>query len=91
MKTFTITAALGAALFAPGATLAANTTQEHASGHYEWREVPQYGPRSTGPARKRVWVPDHAQMANCNCDKMKMSANDCVKHMQPGSAAPSAG
>jgi hypothetical protein len=91
MKTFTIAAALGAALLASTPAFAATSPQEQGSGHYEWRDVPQYGPRSTGPARKRVWVPDHAQMANCNCDMMKMSANDCMKHMQPGSAAPSAG
>src|SRR3546814_12042952 len=60
-------------------------------GHYEWREVPQFGPRATGPARKRVWVADHAQMANCDCDMMKMSADDCMKGMHHMGAKPSAG
>ncbi|OYW89097.1 MAG: hypothetical protein B7Z20_00910 [Sphingobium sp. 32-64-5] len=91
MKTFTIAAALGAALLAPATAFAADSPQERGSGHYEWRDAPQPGPRSTGPTHKRVWVPDHPQMANCDCDMMKMSADDCMKPMQPGSAAPSAG
>lgn len=91
MKTFTIAAALGAALLASTPAFAAPGPQEHGSGRFEWRDVPQFGPRSTGPARKRVRVADHAPMANGNCDMMKMSADGCMKPMQPGRAAPSAG
>jgi hypothetical protein len=91
MKTFTIAAALSLALLASTPAFAETSPQEQGSGHYEWRDAPQFGPRSTAPARKRVWVPDHAQIANCDCDMMKMSADDCVRRMQPGSAAPSAG
>ncbi|WP_233203744.1 hypothetical protein [Novosphingobium sp. HII-3] len=43
---------------------------------------------------RRVWVPDAPQMANCNCDMMKMSAADCMKEMHSmasPSSAPSAG
>jgi hypothetical protein len=31
-------------------------------GHYEWRPGAQFGPRSTGPARVRVWVHDATPM-----------------------------
>lgn len=83
MKTQKIFAALGIALGLPLPVLAADS-QQSGSGHYEWREVPQFGPRATGPVRKRVWVPDHSQMANCDCDMMKMSADDCMKGMHMG-------
>ncbi|MCG2841463.1 hypothetical protein L6Q21_10770 [Sandaracinobacter sp. RS1-74] len=59
-------------------------------GHWEWQSAPQYGPRATGPAQKRVWVPDQAQMANCSCDMMKMNAADCMKSMHDGHSMPSA-
>lgn len=72
--------ALGVALTLPIPALAAEG-QQHGSGHYEWRPVPQFGPRATGPVQKRVWVPDNAQMANCACDMMKTSANECMKEM----------
>ena len=60
-------------------------------GHWEWKSVPQYGPRAAGPAQKRVWVPDSAQMANCACDMMKTSAADCMKSMHDHRMSPSAG
>ena len=60
-------------------------------GHWEWKSVPQYGPRATGAAQKRVWVADRAQMANCDCDMMKMSAADCMKSMHDRRMSPSAG
>jgi len=91
MKVHVLFAALGMALALPLPALAAEGQQQTGSGHYEWREVPQFGPRATGPARKRVWVADHAQMANCDCEMMKMSAHDCMKPMHDGSAAQSAG
>ena len=88
MKTIFAVAALAAAT--PAAPVLA---QEASSGHYEWqaRQVP--GPnKSNTTSRVRVWVKDKpVQMANCDCDMMKMSADDCMKPMQPGSAAPSAG
>lgn len=91
MKTLHIAAALGVALAAPVAALAADAQLPMSSGHYEWRDAPQFGPRATGPARKRVWVLDDAQMANCACDMMKMSAADCMKDMRRTGASPSAG
>lgn len=91
MKTQVLFAALGVALALPLPALAADGQQQSGSGHYEWREVPQFGPRATGPARKRVWVPDNAQMANCDCDMMKMSGDECMKGMHHMGAAPSAG
>ena len=47
-------------------------------GHYEWRSVPQYGPRATGPARVRVWMPAAGDMASCDCAMMQASAADCM-------------
>jgi hypothetical protein len=85
-----ILAAMAAALSvaAPAWADAAHSTNQ---GHYEWRSVPQYGPRATGPVQRRVWVADHAQMANCNCEMMKMSADDCMGAMHRGRDKPSAG
>lgn len=91
MKTQMIFAALGMALALPLPALAADGHRHDGSGHYEWREVPQFGPRAGAPARKQVWIPHHAQMADCGM--MKMSADDCMKSMhhrgQPA-AGPSA-
>src|SRR3546814_13273136 len=82
MKTILFGAAVAALSLGLGSTPAfAQADASPSGGHYEWREVPQFGPRATGPARKRVWVADHAQMANCDCDMMKMSAYDCIKGM----------
>jgi hypothetical protein len=89
MKTLKIAAAIIAAS-ASAFAFAPAFAQDGASGagHYEWRTVPQYGPRAPLQARKRVWVPDNAQMANCNCDMMKMSPADCMKEMH-GMMSPS--
>lgn len=70
-------------LAAPIPAPAAEGAQHTGSGHYEWRPVPQPGPRSTGPALKRVWVPDDVQAADCECAMMKMNAAECMKEM-PG-------
>ena len=69
----------------------ADASYNPTQGHYEWRSAPQYGPRSTGPAQQRVWVADHAQMANCNCAMMQMSADDCMAAMHQGRDKTSAG
>ena len=97
MKNRLFYALLGVALAAPGAAFAGQPNHSQQSGHYEWKSVPQYGPRATGPAQRRVWVPDATQVAACDCDMMKMSstdAADCMKQMhsmaQP-SSTPSAG
>jgi hypothetical protein len=81
MKTFTIAAALGAALIASAAAYAADAPQKSGSGHYEWRQVPQFGPKAPLTAPQRVWVPDNARTADCDCDMMKMSAADCMMDM----------
>lgn len=86
MKTPILFTALGIALAAALPAHAASDHQAHGSGRYEWRQVPQPGPRATGPSLKRVWVPAHAanaRIADCDCDMMKMSADDCMKSMQP--------
>ncbi len=47
-----------------------------ARGHDEWRSVPQFGSRTSGPSRVRMWVPALDQMASCNCAMMQASATD---------------
>jgi hypothetical protein len=92
MKTILFGAAVAALSLGLGSTETyAQPAKSPSGGHYEWREVPQFGPRATGPAHKRVWVPDNAQMASCDCDMMKMHADECMKSMHDRNAAPSAG
>lgn len=94
MKNRIFYALLGVALAAPVAAFAGEPDHSQQSGHYEWRQSPNYGPRAPFTSPRRVWVPDAPQMANCNCDMMKMSAADCMKEMQgmaSPSSAPSAG
>ncbi len=84
MKNRVFYALLGVALAAPVAAFAGQPDQRQKSGHYEWKSVPQYGPHATGPAQRRVWVPDATQVAACDCNMMKMSstaAADCMKQM----------
>lgn len=93
MKIHVLAAALGAALTLPLPALAAGPQQHNDAGHYEWRTIPQFGPRATGPAQKRVWVPD-APAADCDCAMMKTAAADCMQGMHGGdrpSSAASAG
>lgn len=94
MKTFKIVAAIVAASIS-AFTIAPAFAQGNASslpqGHYEWRQVPQYGPRAPLQSARRVWVPDANQVASCDCDMMKMSstaAAACMKGM-PGMTSPS--
>ena len=90
MKIQILFAAIGLALALPLPALAAESHQQDGSGHYEWRPLPQFGPRTTGPAQKRVWVSDkEEQQANCECAMMKMSANACMMpmHHRGGSAS----
>ena len=77
-----VTAMLAAALAGCGAgstDRAQDAPAASARGHYEWRSLPQYGPRATGPARVRVWVPAAGQMASCDCAMMQASAADCMR------------
>ena len=69
----------------------ADAWHSSSQGHYEWRSVPQYGPRATGTAQRRVWVADRPEMANCDCEMMKMSADECMGSMHRGRDKPSAG
>lgn len=94
MKNRVFYALLGVALAAPVAAFASQADPGQQSGHYEWKSVPQYGPRATGPVQRRVWVPDTKQVASCDCDMMKMNAADCMKEMHSmasPSSAPSVG
>lgn len=85
MKKFSFVAVFGAALLAPVAAHAADAPQS-SSGHYEWRSLQQAGPRAAAPARQRVWVSDQ-QVADRDCDMMKMNAADCMKPMQMGATS----
>lgn len=58
MKNRVFYALLGVALAAPVTAFAGQPDHSQQSGHYEWKSVPQYGPRATGPAQRRVWVTD---------------------------------
>jgi hypothetical protein len=84
MKNRAYYALLGVALATPAVAFAGQPNQSQQSGHYEWKSVPQYGPRAVGPTQRRGWVPDSTQVANCDCDMMKMSsagAADCMRKM----------
>lgn len=89
MKTIFTLAAFAAAL--AGASVA--SAHDSAGGHWEWQSRPTFGPnKSNLPPQVRVWVKDrNSEMADCNCDMMKMSAADCMMDMRSKRAAPSAG
>jgi len=53
------------------------------SGHYEWRSTSSFGPRPSGPMRTRIWVPDGAQQASCDCAMMHARAADCMRTGKP--------
>lgn len=79
-----LTAALAAASILPAAAQAAD--QPAASGHYEWRAQPQFGPRAPLAAPRRVWVADATQAASCDCAMMATHATGC---MAPSRGEPS--
>ncbi|MDF8335486.1 hypothetical protein [Novosphingobium cyanobacteriorum] len=88
MKTILTLAAAVAAL----ATASVASAHDAASGHWEWRTQPSFGPKSTVPSRTRVWVSDGAStMANCDCAMMKADASGCMMDMSGKGRAPSAG
>ncbi|MCW3837272.1 hypothetical protein ACFQ1E_14155 [Sphingomonas canadensis] len=83
MKTINISVAAIAAVLSTFAValpaFAQDASATNARGHYEWRPVPQYGPRATGPTRVRVWVPEAREMVSCDCAMMHASPADCMK------------
>lgn len=82
MSRFTFrTAALAALAFGIASTSAAAQSSPNASGHYEWRPAPQFGPRAAGGAPRRVWVPDKPHAAECDCDMMRSHPADCMRGM----------
>jgi hypothetical protein len=88
MKTILVLAAVVASL----ATASVASAHDSVSGHWEWKTLPTFGPKSTGPSRIRVWIKDSdTSMANCDCDMMKMSPDDCMKGMHHMGPKPSAG
>ena len=89
MKTIFTLAAIAAAL----AGASASSAHDSAGGHWEWQTRPAFGPnKSILSSQVRVWVKDrNSEMADCNCDMMKLSAADCMMDMRGKGAAPSAG
>lgn len=89
MKTILVLAAVAAAL----STASLASAHENAAGHWEWQTRSTFGPnKSNLPSQVRVWVKDSgAEVANCNCDMMKMSAADCMMDMHGKGRVPSAG
>lgn len=94
MKTFPIAAAVITAsisAFTVAPAFAQGDASNPAQGHYEWQRAQQSGPRAPLQAPRRVWVPDTAQVAACDCGMMKTSgtaAASCMKRMS-GMASPS--
>ena len=89
MKTILTLAAAIAAL----TTAAASFANTPAGGHWDWQTRPTPGPnKSNLPQQVRVWIKDAGtEVADCNCNMMKMSAAGCMMDMQGKRAAPSAG
>lgn len=89
MKTI-LTLAAAVAVFT---TASASIAHTPAGGHWEWQSRLTPGPnKSNIPQQTRVWVRDGGpEVADCNCNMMKMSAADCMMDMQGKRAAPSAG
>lgn len=83
MKTINLSAAAIAVALSTFSFAAPSTAQAVPTtgglGHYEWRSVPQYGPRTTGRTRIRVWMPEARAMAGCDCAMMQASAADCMR------------
>ncbi|MBV1692650.1 hypothetical protein KRR38_34730 [Novosphingobium sp. G106] len=89
MKTIlTLAAALAAVT-----TVSVASAHDRGPGHWEWQSRGIFGPnKSNLPPQVRVWVKDRtSEVADCNCDMMKMSAADCMMDMPGKPKAPSAG
>ena len=89
MKTILTLAAAIAAL----TTASASFAHTPAGGHWEWQSRVASGPNKSGlPQQVRVWIKNGGtDVADCNCNMMKMGAADCMMGMPGKHAAPSAG
>lgn len=88
MKTIIALAAAAAAL----ATASPAFANDHARGHWEWRNQPAPGLRIGTPSRARVWVKDdETRIAGCDCFMMKMDAAACMRAMPGNRQAQPAG
>lgn len=98
MKTFSIIAAVAAAVATSVPAFAQDAGSPPSAGHYEWRAPPQFGPRAPLRAPVRVWVPasadqsvkgaQKARPSKCDCPMMHGSAdkaNECMKMDNSGS------
>lgn len=78
MKKLLIVAAAVAAFASASSAFA----HDSSSGHWEWRNRPQFGPNKSNlpPPRLRVWVKDAPTVANCDCAMMRdqATAADCM-------------
>jgi hypothetical protein len=80
-------AALSAATL-PVSTAPANAAAlTSPAGHWEWKQIAQYGPRAASPTSHRVWIADPAAMAASDCGKMPkvLSSADCMAMMDANS------
>ncbi len=86
MNSLRFVAATFAALSLAGAAGAAfaQAPAGTSAGHYEWRSVPQYGPRAPLTAPQRVWVADG--MAQADCPMMRDENAAACRAMMPGKA-----
>lgn len=75
--TILLAAAAMAAAVQPSSTESVPKPQAMASGHYEWRAAPNFGPRSTGPSMRRIWVADSKSPA-CDCSMMAVDPTTCM-------------
>lgn len=88
MKTILTLAAVAAAL----ATSSLAQANDRAGGHWEWRDTPSFGPKSTVSSRARVWVKDGAaSVASCDCSMVKADASGCMVDKSGKGAATKAG
>lgn len=85
MKINVVLAAVGLALALPLPALAADV-QSNGTTEFEWRQVAQAGPRSTPRRWKRVPRPENRQVADCACDMMRMSSDECMNSMHGAGA-----
>lgn len=82
-----------AAAIAAFTTASASFAHTPAGGHWEWQSRSTPGPnKSNIPQMARVWVKEGStEVADCNCNMMKMAAADCMMDLQGKRAASSAG
>ena len=70
--------------------MAGDTAAAEQTGHYEWRNTPNYGPRAV-PGRVRVWVGQPHMAKNCDCSMDKVAQSEpaaCIGMVQSNQSRP---